>query len=182
MADVAQADEDAVAQFVALTGSSTDQAAFMLEATHGNLEQAVQMYLGELVSDPPCPHSSPVATAHASRPTTFNPMMHALYCLLHAPSRQPAASCQATSSGTHRSHRPTTACAGSSRCRTRGSCSRSSRSSTAKAPAGWLPGPALQTCGFWHPCDGLSGAADVHPGRHDGGQGAASICHACSER
>jgi hypothetical protein len=47
MADVAQADEDAVAQFVALTGSSTDQAAFMLEATHGNLEQAVQMYLGE---------------------------------------------------------------------------------------------------------------------------------------
>lgn len=36
-----------MARFMALTGSSTDQAAFMLEATHGNMEQAVQMYLGE---------------------------------------------------------------------------------------------------------------------------------------
>lgn len=41
------AGEDDVARFMALTGSSTDQAAFMLEATHGNMEQAVQMYLGE---------------------------------------------------------------------------------------------------------------------------------------
>jgi hypothetical protein len=39
--------EDDMARFVALTGSSTDQAAFMLEATHGNFEQAVQMYFGK---------------------------------------------------------------------------------------------------------------------------------------
>lgn len=45
---MAQAEDDVakLQQFVQLTGSTTDQAAFMLEATHGNLEQAIQMYLG----------------------------------------------------------------------------------------------------------------------------------------
>lgn len=53
--DAAQAaDEDAVARFVAVTGSSSDQAAFMLEATHGNFEQAVQMYLGRCSPAPLC--------------------------------------------------------------------------------------------------------------------------------
>lgn len=50
MADTAASPTADVArqqQFCELTGASRDQAAFMLEATHGNLEQAVQMYLGE---------------------------------------------------------------------------------------------------------------------------------------
>lgn len=62
MADAGAAQQGAtegdVAQFVALTGSSTDTAAFMLEATHGNLEQAVQMYLGEPRRTPHSPTHS----------------------------------------------------------------------------------------------------------------------------
>jgi FAS-associated factor 2 len=44
--EMSHAEED-VARFVQLTGSSTDQAAFMLEATHGDFERAVQMYFGK---------------------------------------------------------------------------------------------------------------------------------------
>jgi hypothetical protein len=54
---MADADADAVARFVALTGSTADEAGFMLEATHGDLEQAVQMYYGTAlpcVAAPPC--------------------------------------------------------------------------------------------------------------------------------
>lgn len=63
---------DDVAQFVALTGSTTDTAAFMLEATHGNLEQAVQMYLGES----PCPRlSQPTRVCCHTSPTYHPPAM-----------------------------------------------------------------------------------------------------------
>lgn len=59
---MAQAGDDGVARFVALTGSSTDQAAFMLEATHGNFEQAVQMYFGKWPPLPNGPDSAPRST------------------------------------------------------------------------------------------------------------------------
>ncbi len=74
MADVGQAHEDAVAQFVALTGSSTDQAAFMLEATQGNLEQAVQMYLGECASPS-------VNAAYCGMPTLSHNLQPFLCCI-----------------------------------------------------------------------------------------------------
>jgi FAS-associated factor 2 len=88
-----------VARFVALTGSSTAQAAFMLEATHGDMEQAVQMYLGEWLLHthmacpvqqlPPCwPHCVGVLTASEPCPCELPAC-----CLAYrqADSHQPAA-------------------------------------------------------------------------------------------
>lgn len=39
--------DEQIARFVETTGCDTDQATFLLEATHGNFESAVQMYYGK---------------------------------------------------------------------------------------------------------------------------------------
>jgi formylmethanofuran dehydrogenase subunit E len=50
--------DEEVARFVETTGCDTDQASFLLEATHGNFESAVQMYYGMWL-----------ANQHSSTPT-----------------------------------------------------------------------------------------------------------------
>lgn len=97
---MAQAEED-VARFVAVTGSSRDQASFMLEATHGNFEQAVQMYLGtwplrlQLLQKLPtnkCRQITPPTTTHITQSTTLGVLLRvACICCPRADSHQPPA-------------------------------------------------------------------------------------------
>lgn len=182
---MAQAEED-VARFVAVTGSSRDQASFMLEATHGNFEQAVQMYLGTWPYACSCCRSYQHKCRQISPPTTHTKRKRGISlpgaCICCPMSRQSPASCAAAPASTSRCKPATTQPGPPSRSSSRRPSS--SRSSSAQAPARftWAAWSAFQAGCIRHPCHGVSGAADLQLGRRAGRQGPPSICHACSTR
>jgi hypothetical protein len=74
--------DEEVARFVETTGCDTDQATFLLEATHGNFESAVQMYYGAWVATTnTAVHQHDYGPVRGSCKQCWCP--HSCFCIVH---------------------------------------------------------------------------------------------------